>query len=176
MFNLENAMASPAWLKELNNVHTPETEEYGISSFVFKAKKPFHPERLLNYLNSDDWDNVIRSKGYMWLATRNDYGAMWSQAGTSCKLEPAGKWMAIVPEEEWPVQDDISKDKWRSMISGEFGDRRQEFVIIGKNLDKERLVKNLSTCLLNEEELNLGFNGWSNLKDPFPEWNFDLSN
>jgi G3E family GTPase len=173
-FNIEKAMASPAWLKELNNIHVPETEEYGISSFVFRAKKPFHPERLMTYLNTKDWDNVVRSKGYMWLATRNEYGGMWSQAGTSCRLEPAGRWMIEIPEEEWPVQDEETKNNWKKLINGEFGDRRQEFVIIGKNIDKDLIIKNLENCLLNNDEIKKGIDSWKKLKDPFPAWNFEL--
>jgi G3E family GTPase len=174
-FDMDKAMASPAWLKELNNIHTPETEEYGISSFVFRARKPFHPERLLDYLNSKDWDNVIRSKGYMWLASRNEYGGMWSQAGTSCKLEPAGRWIVDVPQEEWPINDEVTVKNWKDMIAYEFGDRRQEFVIIGKNINIEKITENLENCLLDDNEMASGFQEWKKLKDPFPEWNFEIS-
>ncbi len=169
-FDMEKAATSAAWLKELNNQHIPETEEYGISSFVFRARRPFHPERLLDFLNKKDWDNVIRSKGYMWLATRNSYGCLWSQAGTSCKLEPAGKWLVEVPEDEWPVQDEKSKQNWRNLISGQFGDRRQEFVVIAKDLVKEEMIDSLEKCLLSDDELSLGVESWKKFEDPFPEW------
>jgi G3E family GTPase len=175
LFDFEKLMKSPAWLKELNQEHTPETVEYGISSFVFREKKPFHPERLLSFLNDPLWKSVIRSKGYMWLASRNDYGCMWSQAGSSCKLEPAGRWLAAVPEDEWSEFDDKTKKRLQAKVDreGEFGDRRQEFVIIGRNIDKVMLEKGLSQCLLTEDEIGKGMNSWKNINDPFPAWEID---
>lgn len=170
-FNLEEIMSSPQWLKELNNVHVPETVEYGISSFVYREKRPFHPERLINTLNSGIWKKVIRSKGYMWIATRNDYGAMWSQAGTSCKLEPAGRWLCAVDEDEWPEAD---RERYRKLTEGEYGDRRQEFVVIGKDMDKEELLSILNSALLSDQELASGVESWETFMDPFPEWQFDL--
>lgn len=172
LFKLDEVVRSPAWLRELNNIHTPETEEYGISSFVFRARKPFDPTKLSSLLNSESWKSVIRSKGYMWLATRNDYGCMWSQAGTSCRLEPAGRWLSDVPEEEWPVPHEsielIKKD-----FDPQFGDRRQEFVVIGKNMNAEDLHERISMCLLKDEELNIPIETWNtNFKDPFPTWEF----
>ena len=172
LFNLEEVVKSPAWIRELNNKHTPETEEYGISSFVFRAKKPFDPIRLSNLLNSETWKSVIRSKGYMWLASRNEYGCMWSQAGTSCRLEPAGKWLSEVPEDEWPVPEN-SKDKIKEEFDPRFGDRRQEFVVIGKDMDKKCLEASITKCLLSEEELNIPMQSWkTKFKDPFPVWDF----
>jgi G3E family GTPase len=173
-FNLEEIMSSPQWLKELNNKHVPETEEYGISSFVFREKRPFHPERLINSLNSGMWKKVVRSKGYMWLATRNDYGAMWSQAGTSCKLEPAGRWLCAVSEDEWPVNTPDDRKRYEKMIEGEYGDRRQEFVVIGKEMDKAELISVLNAALLTDDELAGGMESWRHFTDPFPEWQFDL--
>jgi len=171
LFDMEKAMASPAWIKELNNVHVPETEEYGISSFLYFERKPFHPGKLLELFNSDLWSSVIRSKGYMWLATRNDFGAMWSQAGSSCKLDPAGKWLAAVDESEWP-KDQETIEHYRSMLVGEYGDRRQEFVVIGQQMDKDVITKALDECLLTDHEINLGMDEWSKIiPDPFPAWN-----
>jgi G3E family GTPase len=174
-FDMEKAMQSPAWIKELNNEHVPETEEYGISNFTFRARKPFHPERLLEFLNCPEWDCVIRSKGYVWIATRHDHGCMWSQAGTSCRLDPAGKWLAAVPESEWP-EDETLIAKLKSELQGEYGDRRQEFVVIGQSMDKEKIRAGLESCLLTDEEMDLGSETWSeNFVDPFPEWQFDLA-
>lgn len=175
LFSFDKLIASPAWLKELNNVHTPETEEYGIKSFVYRRKLPFHPERLIEYMNSDDWKNIIRSKGYMWIASRNDYGCMWSQAGTSCKLEPAGRWLSAVPEEEWSEFDEATKERLKKQIEDsddEFGDRRQEFVIIGRNFDQAQIEKKLDSCLLTQEEISKGEAYWKKLNDPFPVWDF----
>ena len=175
-FDMEKAMQSPAWIKELNNEHTPETEEYGISSFAFRARKPFHPARLLEYLNSSVWEKIIRSKGYLWIATRNDHGCMWSQAGTSCRLEPGGRWLASVPESEWPVNNEQDKEEFRKQLVGEFGDRRQEFVVIGQDINSEQVRLELEACLLTEEELELGAEYWSkNFLDPFPQWQFDIN-
>ena len=171
LFDMEKAMRSPAWIRELNNKHTPETEEYGISSFVYRSRKPFHPERLIKCLNSSEWNRILRSKGYMWLATRNEFGAMWSQAGTSCRLECAGKWLASVPESEWPAETENERDSLRKQLVGEFGDRRQEFVIIGKHINKERVIERLDKCLLTDKELSMGAESWSlSMKDPFPPW------
>jgi len=175
-FNMEKAMRSPAWIQELNNEHTPETEEYGISSFVFRARRPFHPERLLECLNNKQWDSVIRSKGYMWLATRNDYGCMWSQAGASCRIEPAGKWLATVPEDQWPAQDEQGRKFFQKQLVGEYGDRRQEFVVIGQDLVKDKIRSSLEKCLLTDAEMELGPDAWKqSMTDPFPEWQFDIT-
>jgi len=175
-FDMEKAMQSPAWIQELNNQHVPETEEYGISSFTFRARKPFHPERLLDHMNSDEWDNVIRSKGYMWIATRHDQGCMWSQAGTSCRLDHAGKWLATVPESEWADIDEETLKKLKAQLIGEYGDRRQEFVVIGQDLEADKIKAGLEACLLSDEELELGPETWpKTFSDPFPEWQFDIA-
>jgi len=173
-FDMEKAMQSPAWIKELNNEHVPETEEYGISNFTFKARRPFHPGRLLEFMNSGEWDSVIRSKGYIWLATRHDHGCMWSQAGTSCRLDPAGKWLAAVSESEWP-EDEALVEKLKSELVGEYGDRRQEFVVIGQNMKADDVRSRLEFCLLTDQELSMGPDGWADkFSDPFPEWQFDI--
>ena len=174
-FDMEKAIQSPAWIRELNNQHVPETEEYGISSFTFKERLPFHPARLFEFFNGEEWNKVIRSKGYVWIATRNDYGCMWSQAGTSCRLEPAGKWLAAVPESEWPAEDEQALEHFRKQLAGKYGDRRQEFVVIGQNMDAEKLRAKLEECLLTEEELALGIERWPDeIPDPFPKWQFDI--
>lgn len=174
-FNMETAMQSPAWIKELNNQHIPETEEYGISNFTFRARKPFHPGRLFEFMNSGEWDNVIRSKGYVWMATRNDQGCMWSQAGTSCRLDPAGQWLASVPEADWGIEDEEMLKTLRNQMVGEYGDRRQEFVVIGQNIDTNELKRKLEECLVTDEELAKGPKFWAkNFTDPFPAWQFDI--
>jgi G3E family GTPase len=174
LFDFQKLMASPAWLKELNQEHVPETEEYGIKSFVYRQRRPFHPERLLEFMNKDEWKNIIRSKGYMWLASRNEHGCLWSQAGTSCKLEPAGRWLASLPEDEWGDFDEETIQKFRKQLDsgGKYGDRRQEFVVIGRNFDKDIMLKKLDACLLSDEELKMGEKSWKNLSDPFPPWDF----
>ena len=101
LFNFQKAEEAPGWLKELRGEHTPETEEYGISSFVYRSRKPFHAQRFHDLI-INDWENIYRSKGFIWLATRNDHAAIWSQAGFSCNLAPSGAWLASFPEEELP--------------------------------------------------------------------------
>lgn len=177
-FNYDKMMRSPMWLKELNRApdreHIPETEEYGIGSFVFRKRRPFHPNRLWTFLNDPIWKSVIRSKGYMWLATRNDRACMWSMAGTSCRLDPAGKWFGAVPETEWPIQSEDERESIRRHLQkNPFGDRRQEFTIIGQKLNRTRIESGLDSCLLTDAELSLGPDKWqSSFVDPFPEWYF----
>jgi G3E family GTPase len=170
-FNYERSMNSVGWKEELKKKHTPETEEYGISSFVFRSRKPLHPERFFNLLNEDQlWKNILRSKGWMWLATRNDMGGLWSQAGISCRIEPGGKWWVELPEEEWPVNEE-SKAVIKKTFDPVWGDRRQELVFIGQQLDKDSLNLKLSECLLTDEELKLDTSLWTTkFKDPFPTW------
>lgn len=171
LFDFEKASQSPGWLKELRGEHTPETEEYGISSFVYRARKPFHPQRFHDLI-TDGWKKVFRSKGYIWLATRNDLAATWSQAGMSCNLMPSGGWLATFPKEELPDNPEVKyilENEWDPV----FGDRRQELVVIGQNIDKEKMIKELDACLLSDDEIALGVDEWQKMPDPFPEWNFD---
>ena len=100
LFNFEAAEASAGWIKELENEHVPETEEYGIGSFVFRSKRPFHPQRFLDFANNSFPPNVIRSKGLFWLASRSDHALIWSTAGGSTKVDPAGVWWASMPFSE----------------------------------------------------------------------------
>jgi G3E family GTPase len=162
LFSENDAAMHPGWLKELRGEHTPETEEYGISSFVYKVSRPFHPERFFKFIQSEAWESVIRSKGYMWVATRPDRAGMWSQAGGSCRLEPAGVWWANTAN---PPEEVTSRDDWDPV----WGDRRQEIVFIGIRMDEEKILNNLDSCLLTDEELAI--NNWETaFKDPFPDW------
>ncbi len=168
LFNFEDASKSPGWLKELRGEHVPETLEYGITSFVYRAKKPFHPEKFKKLIDSE-WPGVIRSKGLFWLATRYDFAGNWSQAGAICRNELAGKWWDAVPKSSWP-EDEESKKHIKKNFSGEHGDRRQEIVIIGIDMDKEALTKMFDDCLLNADEMRLGKLSWKKFNDPFPLW------
>lgn len=161
LFNYEKAEQSAGWIKELNNIHTPETEEYGISSFVFRTHRPFHPERFWNYIQQQWPSNVIRSKGVFWLASRPDFALLWSQAGGSSKAEVYGKWWASVPVKQRAMspaylenQDFIQK-KWDKM----WGDRLNELVIIGQHLHKDKVRRELEHCLCNEDEETHFLNG-----------------
>lgn len=168
LFDLEKAKNAPGWLKEARGEHIPETEEYGVSSFVYTARKPFHPERFDKLLRGD-FGGIIRSKGFFWLATQRDIIAAWSHAGGSSRIQPAGRWWAAIPREDWPLdQESLSAidESWEEP----FGDRMQQLVFIGVDMDKERIVKNLNSCLLRREELRMGPDGWKNFNDPFGKW------
>ena len=171
LFNFEMAQQSPGWLKEMRGEHVPETEEYGISSFVYKARKPFYPEKFHNFLKSKQLrGKLIRSKGFFWLATRPTFAGNWSQAGGIAHHSCAGYFWKAIPKDRWPVdQESINfiKKKWVEP----FGDMRQELVFIGQNLDKNKITKMLDDCLLSDNDLLLGKNYWEKFPDPFPKWN-----
>ena len=156
LFDFEEAEKNSAWIDELKkDEHTPETEEYGISSFVYKTKKPFDPERFWKYLQENFNKNIIRSKGLFWLASRPNQALIWSQAGGSLRAESAGIWWSSMTFQERiqsisfvENQEEIEKD-WDIR----YGDRKNEIVFIGKNMDQELITKELNMCLLNEIEL-----------------------
>ncbi len=170
LFDFEEAQNSAGWQKELEaGEHTPETEEYGIGSFVFRDKRPFHPQRLWDYLNNNWHNNIIRSKGLFWIASRKDDALNWSQAGGSLKADRAGVWWCSMPYSDRITYEgfvDNQKDiesKWDK----HFGDRQNELVIIGQDLDKEIIIQEMEHCLCTEKEIRdmkLGLR----FKDPFP--------
>jgi G3E family GTPase len=165
LFDYEKAEASAGWLKELENEHVPETEEYGISSFVFRSKKPFHPDRFLTYLNQRFPQNIIRSKGLFWLASRSGQALLWSSAGGSCKADSAGVWWASMPYQERInyASFNENKDQIELEWDAQFGDRKIELVFIGQHLHKEGMITDLENCLLTDEELQV----WQ--QELFPE-------
>ncbi|HEY9044406.1 MAG TPA: GTP-binding protein [Ohtaekwangia sp.] len=168
-FNYEKASQGAGWIKELNNEHVPETEEYGINSFVFRDHRPFHPERFWDYVQMEFPGNVVRSKGIFWLASRPDYAMIWSQAGGSSQAEVYGKWWASVPVEKrlkHPafIQDQTSiQKKWDIT----WGDRLNELVIIGTQLDKKIVTRDLTRCLVTDEEAKQ-FQAGISFRDPWP--------
>ena len=170
LFDFEEAQSSSRWQKELNGNHTPETEEYGISSFSFKSHKPFHPERLWNFLNDKFPSTIIRSKGLFWLASRPKDAISFSQAGGSSRLERAGVWWCSMPFSEriqfeaYVNNKDFIEDKWDAT----WGDRLNELVFIGQDLNKEEIIDDLEDCLLQENEMSL-FENYHKLVDPFPK-------
>ena len=155
LFDYEKAEASAGWIKELENEHVPETEEYGIGSFVFRSKKPFHPVRFLNYLNEGFPQNIIRSKGLFWLASRSNQALLWSSAGGSCKADSAGVWWASMPYAERINYASFidNKDQIESDWDVLFGDRKIELVFIGQHLNKEKMIAELEDCILTEHEI-----------------------
>jgi G3E family GTPase len=170
LFDYEKAEASAGWLKELENEHLPETEEYGIGSFVFRSKKPFHPDRFLNYLNQSFPQNIIRSKGLFWLASRANQALVWSSAGGSCKADNAVVWWASMTFSQRTNNASFNenKDQIESDWDALYGDRKIELVFIGQHLDKEGIIDQLNTCLLTEEEIKLWENKAFTQKDQWP--------
>lgn len=155
MFDLEEAESSAGWIKELNGEHTPETEEYGISSFVFRDKRPFHPERFWTYLSEKFSPNIIRSKGLFWLSSRPDEALSWGQAGGSLKADSAGVWWASMPFGERMQNPSFvnNQEALESRWDQEFGDRLNELVIIGQDLEEEQIRAELLSCLCSNEEI-----------------------
>ena len=171
LFDFDKAEQAPGWVKEMRGEHIPETEEYGISSFAYKARKPFYPQKFFDFLHSKNLSGkLIRSKGYFWLATRPQFAGHWSQAGGIARYGFAGMFWKAVPEEQWPLDQD-SLDSIKENWEEPFGDMRQELVFIGQGLDKEQVFKELDACLLTDEDLLQGKDHWATFNDPFPdEW------
>ncbi|MGQ7244299.1 zinc metallochaperone GTPase ZigA [Salinicola sp. V024] len=169
-FSFDKAQQAPGWLKEMRGEHVPETEEYGISSFSFEARRPFHPQRFHDVLHGDWGDGkLLRSKGFFWLASRPQFAGQWSQAGGIAHHGFAGLFWRAVPESRWPQDPEYRAsilEKWQES----FGDMRQELVFIGQGLDAAEIRRRLEACLLSDEELARGKDYWVTLSDPFPEW------
>ncbi|MEY5026352.1 MAG: hypothetical protein RLZZ244_1880 [Verrucomicrobiota bacterium] len=167
-FQLERAAAAPGWMKVLRGEEISEAQEYGIESFVFRARRPFHPVRLWRTFNRE-WPGVIRSKGFFWLASRPRHVGIWSQAGGDCQVSCGGVWWACGPREEWASDPELSEEV-QAVWSEPYGDRRQELVLIGSSLERTKLTAMLDRCLLTPEEMALGESGWLRLRDPFEKW------
>jgi G3E family GTPase len=168
LFDFNRAAENPLWAKELYGFaqHTPETEEYGITSFVYRARLPFHPAKVHAVLNGD-LPGVIRAKGHFWLASRPNWVAEFSLAGAMSSVSPLGGWWASVPKERWPTHPDALTEvasKWQEP----WGDRRQEIVFIGHGMDEVDIRARLDAALIPA----VGFTpeAWANLPDPFPNW------
>jgi G3E family GTPase len=158
----------PGWVRELNGIHTPETEEYGIASFVYRRRRPFHPQRLAALLEAG-LPGVIRSKGFVWIASRPEWMALWSQAGVSLTLDRAGRWFASVPSSEWSL-DEETRDWLQTVWDPEVGDCRQELVLIGVGMDRRSLEALLDEAALTDAEYAAGPTHWRGLADSLPEW------
>ena len=170
IFDFEKAEASAGWIKELENEHVPETEEYGIGSFVYRRKKPFHPQRFLDFVQNSFPQSIIRSKGLFWIASRPNQALIWSTAGGSIKTDPAGVWWASMPFSE--------RSNYASFINNQsqiesdwdidFGDRKIELVFIGQKIDVNSVTKKLDECLIDDNELNDYNEGQFPLDDNWP--------
>ncbi|MCX5592919.1 zinc metallochaperone GTPase ZigA [Alcaligenes faecalis] len=168
LFDFEEASRAPGWLQELRGTHTPETEEYGIGNFVYRARRPFHPQRFLELVESE-WPGVVRSKGFFWLANFPTLAGSWSQAGAVARYHVAGYWWASMPPERWPEDPEavaLIKEKWDERV----GDARQELVLIGMDMDEAALRARFDACLLSDEEMASGPSTWTTWTNPFSDW------
>ncbi len=169
LFDMEKARDSPDWLREARlGEHTPETEEYGISTFVYRARRPFHPQRLRDFFQTG-FHGVYRSKGYFWLATKMDVACFWSQAGRYINYQAAGMWGAAVPKVHWPDDEETRREILTNWAEP-WGDRRQEIVFIGREMKRDAIEEHLNSCLLSDDEYRMDPESWEFFYDPFPEW------
>lgn len=170
LFDFDKAQTHPLWFKELNGFkdHVPETEEYGIRSFVYRARRPFDPAKFHGFVG-ETWPGVIRAKGFFWLATRPDFVGEIAQAGAMVRTSRRGLWWAAVPRSRWP-----DSPEWRAVmepyLDPVWGDRRQEIVFIGVNpMDEAAIRAKLDACLVPTSAFKP--RAWQGLRDPFPAWN-----
>ncbi len=171
-FDFDKAHQHPLWFKELNGFkdHVPETEEYGIRSFVYRARRPFDPSRLHAFFNKA-WPGVVRAKGFFWLATRPQFVGELSMAGALLRNEACGYWWAAMPKDRWPEEPSV-RDRIRRGWHKVWGDRRQQLVFIGTSeMDQAALTAQLDASLVQADESGLiDMKAWANLSDPFPVW------
>ena len=174
-FDFERAAQAPGWLQELRGEHVPETEEYGIASTAYRARRPFHPERFFNFIDRP-WTNgkLLRSKGFFWLASKFQDAGSWSQAGGLMRYGFAGRWWRFVPRDQWP-QDAQTKAEILQKWLPDTADCRQELVFIGQHIDFALLTAELNACLLDDQEMSLGVEQWKQLKDPFGQWHEEVA-
>nr|MBX2810780.1 GTP-binding protein [Myxococcales bacterium] len=171
LFDYEEAEQSAGWIQELESeVHTPETDQYGISSFVYRTHHPFDAVKFWDFLhNKETFNHLLRSKGYFWVAANHHTAYEWAQAGGSSQLNPAGLWWAAMPREDWPHPPGERPDEKPSWDL-RYGDRLQQLVFIGQNLDQEKLRNQLDACLLDPKLTEGGSEAWATLESPFPDF------
>ena len=170
LFDYEKAETSAGWIRELQGEHTPETEEYGIASFTYTTPLPFDAEKLWAFLNDDDnWDTVLRSKGFFWVAADHRVAYEWAQAGGVSSVDAAGLWWAAIPPELWDFPDGQRPDQQPDWDK-RYGDRSQQIVFIGQDMPEAELRARLDACLLDEKLLSVDSHTWDQLPNPFPEF------
>ncbi|GIT88963.1 GTP-binding protein [Roseobacter sp. OBYS 0001] len=169
LFDFVQAHEHPMWAKELYGFadHTPETEEYGVASYVYRARQPFIPEKVLEVLNGD-LPGVIRAKGHFWIATRPEWVAEFSLAGSLSSVKPLGTWWATVPKDSWP-EDESARNYMQAHWQEPWGDRRQELVFIGAGIDWATIKARLDACLV-PELVASSLDALPDYVDPFPLW------
>ncbi|MEZ2350776.1 GTP-binding protein [Caballeronia sp. RCC_10] len=176
-FDFDATASAPGWLSILNGDETSEAGDSGVGHYVYRARRPFHPERLWNLLHQE-WPDVLRAKGFFWLATRSVVGGSLSQAGGTLRHGPAGVWWAAQDRSEWPTDDpeleaEIVAEWFGDPDDNSIGDRRQELVLIGLDLNADAWQRRFDACLLTDEEWALGADGWQRFSDPFPAWDVE---
>ena len=167
----EWAREADAWQSMLAGSQTVETDAYGVSSFVYQARRPFHPQRFWDFwMAGEHTPNILRSKGYFWLATRNSMSGFWSHVGQVLAAEPGGAWWAETSRTEWPTDDPELLAELDSVWDEVWGDRRQELVLIVQDVDSAAVRDALNECLLTDSEMQSGPSSWERLEDPFGSW------
>ena len=170
LFDYDKAASSAGWIRELQDEHTPETEEYGISSFTYRTSQPFDGARLWAYLHDgENWRGVLRSKGFFWVATDHRVAYEWAQAGGVSDVNPMGMWWAAVPREHWGHPEGQRPDQ-RPGWHPRFGDRTQKLVFIGQQMDEATMRARLNACLLDKHLADADSEAWAQLQNPFPEF------
>ena len=169
LFDYDRAESSAGWIRELQGEHTPETEEYGISSFTYRAPTPFDAEKLWAFLNDgENWRGVLRSKGFFWVAADHRIAYEWAQAGGVNNVNAAGMWWAALPREHWDHPEGERPDQqpgWHPR----YGDRHQALVFIGQQMDETALRTRIDACLLDDALASRDSQDWAELPNPFPE-------
>ncbi|MCW1247291.1 zinc metallochaperone GTPase ZigA [Pseudomonas sp. SAICEU22] len=175
LFDFQRAAQAPGWLQALRGEPVPETEEYGIASTAYRARRPFHPERFFTFIDRP-WPNgrLLRSKGFFWLASKPEEAGSWSQAGGLMRYGFAGRWWRFVPKHQWPQDEDSTAAIMKNWLAAT-GDCRQELVFIGQNMDFDQLSEELNACLLTDAEMALGMEAWRLLPDPFGPWHDEVA-
>ena len=169
LFDYDKAASSAGWIRELQGEHTPETEEYGISSFTYRTQHPFDAEKLWAFLHDDDnWQGVLRSKGFFWVAADHRVAYEWAQAGGISKVDPLGMWWAAVPRKHWGHPEGQKPDQMPNWHP-RYGDRVQELVFIGQKMNEQKTRAKLDACLLDEKLALADSDAWAALPNPFPE-------
>jgi G3E family GTPase len=175
LFDMERASSMPGWVRELEGRHIPETEAYGIESFVLRSHEPLHPWRFSTFMDLP-LPGLLRAKGYVWLASRPDWVVNYSRAGNTATHEPVGRWWAAAPKSRWPAQGTAERKNIDARWKEPYGDRLNEVVFIGRGLDRAAIEQAWKAMHLNYTETRKGppggkgFSGWSELPDPFPQW------
>jgi len=167
-FEFEEASQSSGWQRALIGKKTPPAAEFDLGSFVYRARRPFHPGRLWDVLQ-ESLPGVLRVKGFFWLASRHNHAGIWSQAGRAFRDDLAGRWWASLPKDEWP-DEPVAQEEIHRLHEEPYGDRRQELVFIGAGMDRSWIEARLDDCLLDDVEMQLGQLGWEAFADPFSVW------